>query len=138
MASPLAATRRRRWAIGIVAIVVAAVGLLATAFYTGLLRLGAGGNQPPLENSPSSAPTAPNALRCDAATLNGPAAPPAGAVTVSTNDKLTEAVSTHAPGTTYWLAPGTHHLGGGLYNQVIPQEGDTFIGAPWAVLDGRR
>ena len=136
MASRLAETARRRWVIGIVAIVAIAV-LVVMTVYLGLLRPGTGGNQPPLEQSPSSAPTVPNALRCDTAGLNGPATPPAGAVTVSTEDKLTEAVSTHAPGTTYWLAPGIHRLGSGQYNQVIPQEGDTYIGAPEAVLDGR-
>ena len=134
MASLLAARSRRRWAIGIV---VGGVVLLVAALYIGLLRPGTGGKQPPLVNGPSSAPTAPNALRCDTATLNGPATPPAGAVTVSTNDKLTEAVSTHTPGTTFWLAPGIHHLGSGRFNQVLPQEGDTFIGAPGAILDGR-
>jgi hypothetical protein len=135
VASLLAARRRRRRAIGIVAI-VAAVVLLVAALY--MLRPRTGGNQPPPQSSPSSAPTAPNALRCDTATLNGPAEPPAGAVTVSAKDQLTEAVSTHAPGTTYWLAPGIHHLGGGQYTQIVPQEGDTFIGGPGAVLDGRR
>jgi hypothetical protein len=50
---------------------------------------------------------------------------------------LTSVVSAHWARTTYWLAPGTHHLGKGRYNQVIPQEGDTFIGAPGAILDGR-
>jgi hypothetical protein len=135
MANLIAARRRRRWAIGIVAIVVAAVVLLVAALYSGLLRPAAD-DPPSLEHSPSSAPTAPAALRCDSAAMNGPTAPPAGAVTVSTKDKLTEAVSTHAERSTYWLEPGTHYLGSGRYNQVIPQEGDTFIGAPGAVFDG--
>ncbi len=47
-------------------------------------------------------------------------------------------VAGSTPGTTYWLAPGVHHLGDGEYDQVLPQDGDTFLGAPGAVLDGRR
>ena len=41
------------------------------------------------------------------------------------------------PDTTYWFAPGTHTLGKGQYGQIIPADGDTFIGAPGAVLDGQ-
>jgi hypothetical protein len=41
-----------------------------------------------------------------------------------------------SPHTTYWFAPGTHTLGTGQYSQIIPSNGDTFIGAPGAVLDG--
>ncbi len=31
-----------------------------------------------------------------------------------------------------------HRLSQGEYAQIIPRDGDTFIGAPGAVLDGRR
>jgi hypothetical protein len=34
------------------------------------------------------------------------------------------------------LAPGRHLLGPGQYAQVMPKDGDSFIGAPGAVLDG--
>jgi len=40
-------------------------------------------------------------------------------------------------GTTFWLAPGTHRLGTAEFGQVIPKDGNTYLGAPGAVLDGR-
>ncbi len=40
------------------------------------------------------------------------------------------------PNTTYWLAPGTHTLGTSEYGQFQALSGDTFIGAPGAVLNG--
>lgn len=58
-------------------------------------------------------------------------------MTVSPAQHLGDVVESGAPGTTYWLAPGKHNLGAGAYDQVIPHEGDTFVGAPTAVLDGR-
>jgi hypothetical protein len=42
------------------------------------------------------------------------------------------------PHTTYWFAPGTHTLGHGQFSQIIPADGDTFIGGPGAILDGQR
>ena len=41
------------------------------------------------------------------------------------------------PNTTYWFAKGVHTLGTGHLNAIHVQPGDTFIGAPGAVLDGR-
>ncbi len=38
--------------------------------------------------------------------------------------------------TTYYLASGTHTLGSSQYGQFQPQNGDTFIGAPGAILNG--
>ena len=46
-------------------------------------------------------------------------------------------VNWHRSDTTYWFAPGTHTLGIGQFNQIIPANGDTFIGAPGAILDGQ-
>lgn len=40
-------------------------------------------------------------------------------------------------GTAFWLAPGTHVLPAQMFGQVIPKNGDTYIGGPGAVLDGR-
>jgi hypothetical protein len=40
-------------------------------------------------------------------------------------------------GTTFWLAPGTHRLGDDEYDQIQPKDGDVYLGAPGAVLDGR-
>ncbi|MEV7045249.1 hypothetical protein AB0N03_44320, partial [Amycolatopsis sp. NPDC051061] len=42
------------------------------------------------------------------------------------------------PGTTFWLPPGTHTLATDPFGQVIPKDGDTYLGAPGAVLDGQR
>lgn len=41
------------------------------------------------------------------------------------------------PNTTYWFASGTHTLGTGQYDQVQPADGDTYLGAPGAVLNGQ-
>ena len=92
---------------------------------------------PPAVYSTDNAPTAPIARRCGDDALERPAVAPDGAVTVATTDDLTDVVNENAPGTTYWLEPGAHELPDGLYSQVIPQDGDTFVGAPGAILDGR-
>ncbi|WP_229858460.1 right-handed parallel beta-helix repeat-containing protein, partial [Streptomyces anandii] len=42
------------------------------------------------------------------------------------------------PHTTFWLKPGKHHLEPDRYSQVIPKTGDRYLGAPGAVLDGRK
>jgi Right handed beta helix region len=83
-----------------------------------------------------TAPSKPTVV-CDTPSLAGPKRAPAGAVTVSTTQNLADVVEAHSAHTTYWLTPGTHRLGNGEYDQVGPQTGDTFIGAPGAVLDGR-
>jgi parallel beta-helix repeat protein len=64
---------------------------------------------------------------------------PAGAVTVPAGvDSPGIAQNwTIKANTTYWLAPGTHTLGTGPYSQIQPQNGDVFVGAPGAVLDGQ-
>jgi hypothetical protein len=86
--------------------------------------------------APGAEGTAPKVCGSDG--LAGPAAPPAGAVTVTTADRLSAVVGQHDSGTTYWLAPGAHHLSDGAFDQVIPKDGDRFVGAPGAVLDGRQ
>ena len=84
----------------------------------------------------SGAPTSPPVTWCE----NGlPASPyssaPAGAVTVPAGDNNSFTFSN--PDTTYWFAPGTHTLGTGQYDQIQPADGDTYVGAPGAVLDGQ-
>jgi hypothetical protein len=63
---------------------------------------------------------------------------PAGAVPVDPGVIGDLATKTRAnpAGTTFWLAPGVHTLGGGPFAQVIPKDGDVYLGAPGAVLDG--
>ena len=85
----------------------------------------------------ASPPTSPVAKMCDSAALKGPSKPPADVVEVSTEQNLAEVVRSHSARTTYWLSPGTHHLGSGIYEQVMPHRGDTFIGGPGAILDGQ-
>src|SRR5689334_748976 len=64
---------------------------------------------------------------------------PAGAVAVDLAVEGDLSVKTQAspPGTTFWLPPGTHRLAPDQYGQVIPKDGDVYLGAPGAVLDGR-
>ncbi|EFL38557.1 conserved hypothetical protein [Streptomyces griseoflavus Tu4000] len=42
------------------------------------------------------------------------------------------------PHTTFWLRPGTHRLAADRYAQVVPKTGNVYLGAPGAVLDGRK
>jgi parallel beta-helix repeat protein len=70
----------------------------------------------------------------------GPASPPRGAVVIPAGDDSGTVLAhnwTIRPDTTYWFAPGTHTLGTDQYSQIIPADGDMFIGAPGAILDGR-
>jgi len=56
---------------------------------------------------------------------------------VQPTQRLDDVVQSRSGGATYWLAPGVHTLGSGQYDQVSPNTGDTYIGAPGAILDGR-
>ncbi|MFC9492103.1 right-handed parallel beta-helix repeat-containing protein, partial [Streptomyces hydrogenans] len=75
---------------------------------------------------------------CDAPAA-GPATAPAGAVTVdpAVVGDLVAKTAAGPPGTTFWLRPGTHTLGPDAYDQVETKEGNRYLGAPGAVLDGR-
>ena len=66
----------------------------------------------------------------------GPDEPPPGAVIVSIDQSLPDLVDDQPPATTYWLEAGTHSFDG-EFGQIVPQDGDRFIGAPGAVIDGR-
>ena len=70
----------------------------------------------------------------------GPETAPAGAVAIdpATSGDLSVKTKASPPGTTFWLAPGTHRLGDAQYDQVEPKNGDVFIGAPGAILDGQK
>jgi hypothetical protein len=70
----------------------------------------------------------------------GPAAPPRHAVVIPAGSDLGTAIAhnwTISPHTTYWFAPGVHTLGTDQFGQIEPADGDTFIGAPGAILDGQ-
>ncbi|MGH3465897.1 MAG: right-handed parallel beta-helix repeat-containing protein, partial [Kribbellaceae bacterium] len=129
-------------------IVACALSLVAGAVVGGTYLTGSDPDpQPPLSASapttapdtPATAPDAPVARICgNRAVLDGPAEPPLGAVTVSTSQNLNDVTEAHPAGTTFWLARGVHKLGTGEFSQVIPKAGNTYVGAPGAVLDGRR
>ncbi|MEW2033615.1 right-handed parallel beta-helix repeat-containing protein [Streptomyces roseifaciens] len=70
----------------------------------------------------------------------GPAQAPPGAVTVdpAVVGDLAAKTRNSPPNTTFWLRPGTHKLDPDRYSQVIPKEGNSYLGAPGAVLDGRK
>lgn len=69
-----------------------------------------------------------------------PKSAPKGAVIIPAGDDSGTVLAhswTMSPDTTYWFATGKHTLDTGQYSQIIPKNGDTFIGAPGAVLDGQ-
>lgn len=69
----------------------------------------------------------------------GPATAPPGAVTVDpgVDRDLATRTKSNPPGTTFWLAPGVHTLGTDEFSQVATKDGNTYLGAPGATLDGR-
>jgi hypothetical protein len=105
----------------------------ASPVATGNAAAGAGRSEPA-----TVAPSRPPAAVCDHQ-VPGPAFAPAGAVVVNpaVDSDLDAKTSANPPGTTFWLAPGTHTLGRDQYGQVVPKDGNRYIGAPGAVLDGR-
>ncbi len=134
---------RRRLVLGVVVLVVAALAAV------GIFVLGdepaAKNAPPPATGSPTitdaqvTAPSAPPARICgNSEVLFGPDTAPAGAVVVSTTDNLNDLTKANPAGTTFWLSQGTHKLGSGPFAQVIPKDGNTYIGAPGAILDGGR
>lgn len=83
-------------------------------------------------------PSSPPARICGNASVlgAGPSSAPAGAVTVPAGRNAGIDFSrTH---TTYWFAPGVHTLASGQYTQIIPGHGSKYVGAPGAILDGRK
>ncbi len=95
----------------------------------------------PPTSSPIAVPPPPASSAgkvCDNIPATYPVAP-AGAIVVDPAvvgdlDKKTEAAPV---GSTFWLKPGTHTLGSGEYDQVVPKDNDTYLGAPGAILDGK-
>jgi hypothetical protein len=93
---------------------------------------------PPTATPITAPPSAPPVHVCGTASLHGPAGAPAGAIVVPAGDNsaLFDQTGAHA-GATYWLAPGVHTIAKAQYGHIVPADGQTFIGAPGAVLDGR-
>ncbi len=100
------------------------------------------GQVPALDMASAPGPASPPVRMCgDKAILGrGPSSPPKGAVVIPAGDDSGSALArdwTIKPDTTYWFAPGIHTLGGDQFAQIQPKDGDTFIGAPGAILDGQ-
>ena len=109
-------------------------GLTLIAAVAASLILGRRATDSPREGPPSTPPVR---VCGNTGVLNGPATPPAGAVRVEPGQNLYDLTQANAAGTTFWLAPGTHTLGTSPYNQVIPRDGNAYVGGPGAVLDGQ-
>ena len=117
--------------------VVVLIGLVMTACLPSspipILPSGSGGGL--------NAPTSPPVTWCETGLPTSPyTTAPAGAVTIPAGDDSTTAIAqdhTVQPNTTYWFAPGTHTLGTGEYSQINVAPGDTFVGAPGAIIDGQ-
>ncbi|MFH8839274.1 right-handed parallel beta-helix repeat-containing protein [Streptomyces sp. NPDC017868] len=128
--------RLRAWAVAPLA--------LALFLVTGCESAPDTGAKPTAGARPGAGPGADGAsspvARVCAEPAAGPAQAPAGAVTVdpSVVGDLAAKTENSPPGTTFWLRPGRHTLESGPYDQVVPKEGDRYLGAPGAVLDGRR
>ena len=90
-------------------------------------------------DTPGTAPTSRISAVCGH-TKPGPAKAPDGAVEVDPNvvDDLALKTEENPAGTTFWLAPGTHVLDDGEFSSVSPKDGNSYLGAPGAILDGKR
>jgi Right handed beta helix region len=94
---------------------------------------------PPTSSLPTTtvpATTATDHICGDTSILDGPSTAPADSVIVPTGND-SSVLGSPAADTTFWFAPGTHTLGTGEYDQIDPGQGDTFIGAPGAIVSGQ-
>jgi hypothetical protein len=136
-----------------VALSLAAIGLSGALYlaFTGTFAGPKGGSTtttaPPTTRAVTGpqaagpAPVAPPVRWCESGFTNPYQTAPPGAVTIPAGDDSHTAIVanyTMKPNTVYWFAPGVHTLGPGQYAQIQAAPGDTFIGAPGAVLDGQR
>ena len=124
--------RSRRSAV----LLIAGVALAGAIALTGYLLLGL-----PRSSNPASGPQAvallpapPVSVCGNAALLAGRSVPPSGAVKVPAGD---DSQYDWVPDTTYWFAPGKHTIGSSESDQIQPADGDTFLGAPGAILSGQ-
>jgi hypothetical protein len=73
----------------------------------------------------------------DVAYLSGPSSAPVGAIVVNPGTNLYTVTQANPAGTTFYLTAGTHTLGNTAFDQVIPKNSNTYIGAPGAIMDGQ-
>jgi hypothetical protein len=133
----------RRWPIGWTLAALAA-GIAGIAGLVLVLLQSPAAPTPAPPGAPgyaAASPTSPPVRVCgNREILNGPSSPPKRAVVIPAGDDSRTVLAhnwTIQPRTTYWFAPGKHTLGTGQFGQIIPADGDTFIGAPGAILDGQ-
>jgi hypothetical protein len=78
------------------------------------------------------APTAPPVTWCENGLPTSPySSAPSGAVTVPAGNNSAQFQNQLPANTTYWFAPGTH-----TDASIAPSDGDTFLGAPGAIMNG--
>lgn len=111
------------------------VGVLLTVLLPLLVACSPSGG----DDAKDAAATSATAAVCDHLPA-GPATPPPGAVRVESavEGDLVAKTRANPPRTAFWLDGGTHRLGDHKYEQVVPKDGNSYLGAPGAVLDGRR
>jgi Right handed beta helix region len=133
--------RRLRLAAGLTLSVVVAAALATGAV---IITQNAGAESPAGGAAPGPAAAAPQTgLRPPAGVcgnervLRGPSSRPRGAVRVRAGNNAHFADAGLKPGRKYWFAPGVHTLGRSRFSQIQPENGDTFIGAPGAVISGQ-
>ena len=86
-------------------------------------------------------PAAPPATWCETGIKSPYTSPPAGAVIVPKGNNSTQPFMqnyTAQANKVYWFAPGVHTLGRGKFAGIAVADGDVFVGAPGAVIDGKR
>ncbi|MET4729492.1 hypothetical protein ABIE09_003306 [Lysobacter enzymogenes] len=79
-------------------------------------------------------PAEPAARYCEAL-RPGPTQAPAGAIVVPAGDN--SGFDFARTGVTFWFETGEHTLGDHIYSQIIARAGNTYLGAPGAILDGK-
>ena len=129
--------RLRRWPIGWALATCFAAGLAGLAWFV-LTSPHPSGPASPHSSGPASlaagAASPPVRVCGNKAILGGgPSVAPQGAVIIPAGDDSDTDLAhnwTMKPHTTYWFARGTHTLGTGQFSQIIPADGDTFLGAP--------
>ena len=145
--SPPVSGRGTAWYRNRRTVIVAGVAVLAVVAGAGVYvanrpsSTGAASSGPAATSTAANvvAPKTPPARICgNAKALSGPATAPAGAVVVSATQNLHDVTEASPAGTTFYLEAGKHTLGSGAFSQVIPKQGNVYIGAPGAVLDGGR
>ncbi len=126
----LAVWRSRACALLVVGAAVAALGCTALTASTS-----EGG---PVQQLSASQVPPPAQICGNPEMWSGPATQPEGSIRVDPGTNLNEVTRAHPAGTTFWLSPGTHTLGPNEFGQVVPKDGNVYVGAPGAVLDGQR